>query len=116
MQGIEILTSKEVAVEWGYNWKAFWITFAIVFVICLIIGIYNTIKNSNCAEVGFMLIVGCILGAIVGTGIGDMAGIPTKYKTEYKVTISEDIQMVEFLKHYDLIDQDGKIFIIREKD
>ena len=39
----------------------------------------------------------------------------TAYDTEYKVTISDDVSMNEFMEKYKIIDQDGKIYTIRER-
>ena len=37
-------------------------------------------------------------------------------KTIYKVTIDESVSMVEFYERYEIIDQDGLIFTIIEKE
>ena len=35
---------------------------------------------------------------------------------QYKVTISDDVNFVEFTERYEVIEQDDKIYTIREKD
>jgi hypothetical protein len=34
--------------------------------------------------------------------------------TRYKVTISEDVKLVEFLEQYEILDTEGEIYTIRE--
>ena len=35
---------------------------------------------------------------------------------EYQVTISDSVNLNEFLEHYEIIDQQGKIYTIKERD
>ena len=75
----------------------------------------------SCNEMEFTPLVVCIItGVILGCSYGALMGAvfrtPTAYETQYKVTISEEVTMAEFLEHYEVIDQDGKIFTVREKD
>lgn len=58
--------------------------------------------------------------AIVGVGlIAGLIGVSMTtdeiISTTYQVTISDEVSMTEFLEHYEVIDQDGKIFTVREK-
>ena len=36
--------------------------------------------------------------------------------TKYKVTISDEVSMTEFYEKYEVIEQNGQIFTVREKD
>lgn len=63
-----------------------------------------------------------IIGAIAGCVVGILAyaiifecAFPEKY-IKYKVTISEEVSMVEFYEKYEIIDVDGTIYTIREKN
>ena len=40
----------------------------------------------------------------------------TKYETQYKVTISDEVKMDEFCEKYEIIEQDGKIYTVRERN
>lgn len=116
MQGVEILTSAQVATEWAFYWPAFWITFGVGFGICLIAGIWLTITDEcEWSIIPCLCFVGVILGILGGSVLGDMARIPIVYETQYKVTISEEVSMTEFYERYEVIEQDGKIFTVREK-
>ena len=39
----------------------------------------------------------------------------TEYATEYKVTIDDSVSMNEFMDKYEIINQEGKIYTVREK-
>lgn len=115
MQGVEILTSEQVVTEWAENWTGFWIAFSVVVGIFLIVGIREFIVYRDWVELLFGGILGVILALMIGMlplGLGDT---PTAHETQYKVTISEEVSMTEFYEHYEVIEQDGKIFTVREK-
>lgn len=115
MKGVEILTSAQVATESAWNPTAFWITAIIIFVIFVIAGIF-----TSCNEMGWTpLVVFALVGFILGGALGSVTGLafchPVNYETQYKVTISDEVLMIDFYEHYEVIDQDGKIFTVREK-
>lgn len=116
MTGVEILTSVQVAVEFAHNWTAFWTTFGVVFGILTIIGIGEWMFNDcNWGAIPVFAILGLFVGSFFGTASGEIFGNPTAYETQYKVTISDEVSMVDFYEHYEIIDQEGKIFTVREK-
>ena len=49
--------------------------------------------------------------AIVAISLGATA---KPEHTRYKVTISEDVKLVEFLEQYEILDTEGEIYTIRE--
>ena len=117
MQGIEILTTTEVATEWAFNWAGFWWTLGIIFGVCLIVSIgYVVSGQCDWGLIPALSIVGIVLGSIIGAGFGKSAAEPIAYETHYKVTISEEVSLKDFYEYYDVVEQDGKIFTIREKD
>ena len=42
--------------------------------------------------------------------------VPTSKVQEYKVITSDDVSLNDFMETYDIIDIDGKIYTIREKE
>lgn len=118
MNGIEILTSNEVAVAYEkFNWSNFWITIAIVAFGALIAGLLVGFDAGNAAAgVIAFLVVLIIGGAFLGPIIGYNSGEPIEYETQYKVTIDDSVSMTEFLDKYEIIDQDGKIYTVRERE
>lgn len=115
MNGVEILTSAQVATEWAFNDTAFWTTAIIIFFIFLITGIFESCDEMDCMPLILCSAIGIILGGVFGIVMGMGTQIPTAYETQYKVTISEEVSMTDFYEHYEVIDQDGKIFTVREK-
>jgi hypothetical protein len=102
--------------------------------------ILATIENSGVGNLGIILlaslIIGCIIliivGIIEGIGVGAATGIATfmllfltsstvaiatgacdEY-TAYKVTISDEVNLKEFLDKYEIISREDEIFLIRE--
>ena len=71
MQGIEILTSAQVATEFIFNWNAFWITSGIFFGTGFIVGIFCwTSDQCEWGIIPTLSIISIIIGSIVGVGIG----------------------------------------------
>lgn len=100
--------------------------------------IYNTILPLWCLPVGFISIFVCLLGILACFGTDRIAmgivcfvlmacsmvaailgGTDNKHSVnhiEYKVTIDESVSMTEFMDKYEIIDQEGKIYTVKEKD
>ena len=117
MNGVEILSSEQVASEFAFNWIWFWIGFGIIFGMCMFLGIWH-VATGEC-EWWLILVctfLGIIGGAMCGCVIGDVGATPTAYETHYKVTIDDSVSMNDFLDKYEIIDQEGKIYTVKEKD
>ena len=117
MTGVDILAMEEVAVEWAFNWTAFWITVVILGAIGLIHSIYSVVEGiDDWVYIPIMTTVFMLIGAMVGTLFGGaLCRTPTKYEPQYKVTVSDDVSMTEFLERYEIIDTEGKIYTVRER-
>ena len=118
MSGIEILTSNEVAVVYEeFNWSNFWITIAIAAFGALIVGLVAGLDSGDkILGVFASLVVLIIAGLVFGPLIGSNTGEPIKYETQYKITIDDSVSMTEFLDKYEILDQDGKIYTVRERE
>lgn len=115
MNGVEILTSNEVAVAYEkFNWSSFWITIAIAAFGALIVLLVGSDTQDGIMGVLAFSVVLIIGGLIFGPLIGYNTGEPIKYETQYKVIIDDSVSMTEFLDKYEIIEQDGKIYTIRE--
>lgn len=66
-----------------------------------------------------------MIGAFIGTIVGCFAGLFAVEETvvetntgrnEYKVLIEDDVEMKEFYERYNIIEQDGEIWIIEDKE
>lgn len=117
MTGVKILNSVEVVSEFRFNWTTFWIVTVVCFVICLIIYLciiegYEVLPWTV-ALIGIWIFASTIVGGFLGAVI---TPIPTEYVTEYKVYLENDVNMEEFMEKYEIIDTEGKIFTVRERD
>lgn len=57
----------------------------------------------------FLSVILCL--GIIGTGIKTNEIIDTIYK----ITVSDEVSLMELSEKYEIIEQDGKIFTVREK-
>lgn len=123
MIGIEILAAEEVACAFAFNWPMFWIVFGITFVIsgiimfcCLLEDCCNN-KVTLAGIITIVIFLATIISAITGGLFAD--GIfpkSTEYETQYKVTIDDSVSMNDFNEKYEVIDQEGKIYTVRERE
>lgn len=117
MNGVEILFMTEVATEYTYN---YWLAGIIYLLLVIGSGIFGAlVAYSNCGSwlegVGLGILISGILGLFVFAAVCVATQEPIAYETQYKVTINESVSMVEFLDKYEIIDQEGKIYTVREK-
>ena len=117
MNGVEILATEQVATAFGFGWALFFV-FGVLFSILLGAIAWCLAEESNFSKLGTrVFICVCItIGLAIAAFIGKVSetGAPTEFETHYKVTISDEVSMNEFLERYEIVDQDGKIFIVRE--
>ena len=103
MTGIEILATQEVITEFAFNWDAFWITFSVISGMFALLGIYISSTSYKWSNPCFCIIVGSIMGLFIGCIVGDKMLCTPTYETQYKVTISDEVSMNEFLEKYEII-------------
>ena len=118
MNGVEIL-SQETIYETTYPW---W--FILIFAgIGLIVGIIIMIINYLDYEMfdptlliltGGFVIIGLIFGMLIAENTNHETD--TVDHIEYKVTIDDSVSMNEFLDKYEILDQEGKIYTVKEKE
>ena len=116
MNGVEILATEEVAAGLAFSWTAFGIAGSVVLILVVILGIAVIRKSGYFENIVMFVFAGLLIGTIVGGGLGAITATPTEYETQYKVTISDEVSMNEFLEKYEIIDQEGKILTIRERE
>ena len=116
MQGVDILTSTQVATNLSFNWDAFWITAMIILGVFVVFGVIIAIQDDDYSAIALTVIIGVFVGFVAGAFTGEIIfPTTTDNETQYKVTISDEVPMTEFFEHYEVIEQDGKIFTVREK-
>ena len=116
MTGIEILATREIATEFAFNWNVFLITFSVILGMFVLIGIFISLVSYDWSNLIGGIVAGVAIGMLIGAWFGDaVLCIPVTYKTQYKVTISDEVSMNEFLEKYEIIDQEGEILTVRER-
>lgn len=116
MTGVEILAMEEVVTASQFNWTAFWITVLGFAVFGTAVGICGSWYDRWYGAI-LGIITGAACGAIIGAALGgETFNIPTEYETQYKVAISDEVSMNDFLDKYEIVDQEGKIYTVRERN
>lgn len=114
MNGVEILVSEQVVTKYGLSDTTITAMVSII-IVAIVGGLYLSIMESNWEILFFCIIIGIIISFFVGGPIQEATKIPLEYETRYKVTISDEVSMNEFYDKYEIVEQDGKIFTVRER-
>lgn len=112
MNGVEILNT---IYEYDCLMHPVWfLLFGFGSLIICILGMC-TIGHYDVQRVLKFLLVIMVLGVVV---CGICAAIETDevIDIKYQVTVSEEVNMVEFMENYEIVDQEGKIYTVRERD
>ena len=111
MTGVEILSSETIYNTFLPEWCLS------LGVICACIFIYVTIQLfANCYDVAPWI---SLVVAIAFTVVAILSGIPNKNNVdhvEHKVTIDDSVSMNEFIDKYEILDQEGKIYTVKERE
>lgn len=113
MTGVEILAMEEVAISYAWNWEAYFITICIFVLLSGFVGLVTNGPHEMLKGLVAGISTGIILGAIFGM-LPAGTTLPDEYETRYKVTISDEVFMNDFLERYEILDQEGKIYTVRE--
>ena len=113
MAGVEVLSTAEVIVKSGFYWPAL-ILPAIVGGAAMGTAFWFSDRVVEVAAYFTVLgvLTGMLLGIVPAILLGDRDNV---YETQYKVVVSEEVSMSEFLDTYEIVDQDGKILVVRER-
>lgn len=115
MSGVEILSIIENPIN-TYNGIAAAIGFIIPFIICFVFGIYAVAKHKDYVTGTGVVFAGIILGTILGFSFGVLFATESgEVETTYKVTISEEVSLNDFMEKYEIIGKEGKIYTVRER-
>lgn len=120
MDGITILSTGTKVMNIGeqfYFSPSLPSFFGLVVIIALVVGccllIKYIIKEKD--ETGFIGVGVCLLFILIVTDLTFSHQV-TKIIPEYKVTIDKNVSLVEFYDKYTVLEQDGLIFTIIDKD
>ena len=115
MNGIEILAIEEVVTKEAFSWNAFLITVGVTFAVFIVCGIIMSIKYDDWMQLLIGAVIGLFMGGIFGGIMGAAFSTPSEYETQYKITISDEVQMNDFIDKYEIIEQSGKLYTVRER-
>lgn len=110
MNGVEILSSETIyntiLPEWCIGVG---LGCSFMFVILMIV----SIADMHC--IGTILSIIAIIASMVVGCLGGTTNKNSINHIEYKVTIDDSVSMNEFLDKYEILDQEGKIYTVRER-
>ena len=115
LEGITILNQSEIMAKPEWTQTAGKIS-AILMIVFLFTSLCFLITEK--AKLGFAMFLLMILSAIASfifIGLDENIKIPTG-KYEYQVTIDNNVSLNEFIEKYEIINIDGKIYTIKEKE
>jgi hypothetical protein len=116
MNGVEILNQTNVYQTEGYGWL-FWAILGAGFLVGLIFAI------REWSDIGFNKDVPIFIFGftLIGFVLGVLIFMFTIHYTDeldyikYQVTISDEVSLNDFMDKYEILDQDGKIYTVKEK-
>ena len=116
MNGVEILIEYEVVTKHQGNVTIGIVVCCVVAVVVIGIGLYMWLSGDcNWVIVPAFAVLGILYGVILGGLFGGLFAKPVEYATEYEVRVSPEVSMLEFTDKYEIIEQRGQIFVVREK-
>ena len=115
MTGIEVLSTSEIVSKYAYNRPTICIAFGVTFCIFLTIGIAMSVEMYDWTYLFLGIFSGIIIGFCVAGLIWSITSTPEEYETRYKIAISDEVLMNEFFEKYELLEQEGKIYTVRER-
>lgn len=118
MSGVEILNQFEVVTKTVFSWKSFWIGAILGAALAIVIILLVTASDFDWSTFGIMCaifipIVGILFALFAGFLI---APTPVEYETHYEVSITEEVNMKEFMDKYEILETRGSIYTVREKE
>lgn len=112
MNGVEILSSETIYNSILPDWVLALAT--VSFVICFFATLIATINDHYITAFVFAVL---FIGALLTVGLGStIENKNSPHHIEYKVVIDDSVSMNEFLDKYEILDQEGKIYTVRERE
>jgi hypothetical protein len=105
MEGVTILSTGTAML--GIGWGAAIILALIVFAIDYV---FDPLDEEFGWRIGFASFVSIVTFIILAIFCVDTTEV-----TEYKVTIDDSVKYVEFTEKYEVVDQEGEIYTVRER-
>jgi ABC-type uncharacterized transport system permease subunit len=117
MNGVEILNQSNI-----YETDVYWWILIVCAGAGLLGGLIASIKewinygfDASYVVMTVMMTLACSFAGLIFTLASEHETETIDY-IEYKVTASEDVTLNDFLDKYEILDQEGKIYIVKEKE
>jgi hypothetical protein len=117
MEGVEILSEQIVYITEYQSW-VFWFVVGFCATIGFLLGGTLGGGGFDFGDAFILLIPFILLGLLFGC-IGLVATSKPTEEVDYieqKVIVTDEVSMNEFYEKYDVIEQEGKIYTVRERD
>jgi hypothetical protein len=111
MNGVEILSSETIYNTILPEWCGFIAIMGMV-AFCICVGVFSSTRKIGLTVSSCVLVVVSVIVMILSLSSNriDINHI------EYKVTIDDSVSMNEFLDKYEILDQEGKIYTVKERE
>ena len=108
LNGVEILSQEVIPImKSHYGWGIFVVILLVaMFVYAIATLLFDDTIGSILAL--FVVLIGIYMNYTTKDKVGEYI--------QYKVTISDNVNFVEFTERYEVLEQDDKIYTIRERD
>lgn len=110
MNGVEILSSQTIYDTVLPAWLG-----VIGFIMLIVIFVLYVAFEVEFETDGTIIYTILVLASILLMVLSLVSGETDINRIEYKVTIDDSVSMNEFLDKYEIIDQEGKIYTVKEK-
>lgn len=114
MEGVEILATGTLPIEGEFSWGMAILGFVAAFLMSfcyLRVSFDGDSGASFGASFAGGILAGCFFAVIAG-----FANPPVVEQVPiYKVTISDEVNMNDFMNKYEILEQEGKIYIVKER-
>lgn len=112
MQGIEILNKEPVMIQ---DDRLMIVGLMCIGITLILAGIMSKIENELLQNILFHIVVVCIfVGFILVTSYKDIKISSDRY--QYEAIIDENVSIQEVYEKYNVIEQDGKKWILEDKE
>lgn len=117
MEGIEVLNQVEILAPPKWMWvQVVIIVCFIAFIIGIVGCLINIIVDKEKMVFFFIILIPISFILLIAfLSISENQIVPTG-KYEYQVTIDDSVSMNEFYEKYEIVEVNGKIYTIREKE
>lgn len=111
MEGVEILNVYDYVVSQGQVAPVLLGICIIVAVISFSVGMAGLVTEPKLSVIGFGIMLLCFIGIFISSRPKEPI-----IETRYEVTLSDKVDFNEFTQQYKIIEQRGKILVIKEQE